>query len=572
MVWRYILSIEEPKKHLLKVKILAKRPKKTNIMRFYMPIWSDGSRIPNLFCKNILKFNVTSSSGKPLYYEKTEENLWEIVWDEIELKKEEEEFEINYLVYCYGPKFENSFIDELKASLTGASIFMGLEGISQKKIEVSVRFPALWSKLNTNFKDISNKRDEFLYEALNQDDLFNGVFELGCHETDGFRVAGVDHYLAQIGSSLAPDFSFKEDFKYIVEGTHKIFKEISYDQYFFSAQFERGKSDIRSGHNYSSLKFDTFNYSTPSGRVEWIMQATESYLKSCLDKQIRLEENTPWDYCKGSTSPLIWHQLGILRFLRIYLPLKWNLITPLDFIQSLNHEIKKYSLKAGGRFQTLGERSLEYNSFKESEMDQWGKVDLEKKSMLIFFLIHLFLRQKGKGIEDLLVELTFVGHEKGGAYNEDNFFQILESLGGKEVKEFVETSAYTNEEMNVFHYLKGFGISVEAINQNEKWPFLGANFLFLGERVYIKNVILDGPSFKAGLNKGDELLAINGLRVLKNELQDFLMGIQTNTHYNFMISRRGKLKEVSIFVENCQIPFYEMDSNEGNALILKLLG
>lgn len=534
-----------------------------------MPNWSKSSRAPDYFGKNILQLKVTNSSGQHLYYEKINENIWEIDWDKGDFNSSDEAIEVEYLAYCYSNSLKGAYIDEFKASLNGAAIFMGIEEFNPKEIEISIVFPGLWSRLNTNLKDISSKRQEFIYRADNFEQLFGSLFEIGCHETDGFQVAGVDHYLAEMGGNLSKEFSFKEDFKKIVDGVYKVFKKLPYTNYFFCAIFEEGKTEIRSGQNFSCLKFDGIFYSTPFGRTQWIIDCTRAYLQSWIGNEIFPEGSLPWDYIKGNQTKQLWHFEGILSFLGLYLPYKCELLSNEDFNQLVNFEFRKFAFKQGDHFQTLDERSLEYHPFKEGELDQWGKVDLERKSLFIFFLAHLYLRKKGKGLEDILVELINIGGKNNGQYSLEDLLNLFETYGGKELREKIENWAFTNEEMNIFHYLKELGFQIEIKNVKRKWPFMGANFFFLEGRVFIKNTILDGPAFKAGLNNGDEVIAINGLRVLGAEIKQFLKGLNADTYYRLTISRRGQLKEIPVFIENSQIPLFEL-SKSGEVKLKKL--
>jgi len=72
-------------------------------------------------------------------------------------------------------------------------------------------------------------------------------------------------------------------------------------------------------------------------------------------------------------------------------------------------------------------------------------------------------------------------------------------------------------------------------------PWLGFDPDFQGDRVLIKSVTLDGPAFKAGLNAGDEILAINGLRMLKDRFNEHQKYLQVDQTYSITVSRLGHL-------------------------------
>jgi predicted metalloprotease with PDZ domain len=61
-------------------------------------------------------------------------------------------------------------------------------------------------------------------------------------------------------------------------------------------------------------------------------------------------------------------------------------------------------------------------------------------------------------------------------------------------------------------------------------------------------VTLDGPAYKSGLNAGDEIIAINGMRVLKDRFMDFAKFLKIDESYNVMISRLASVQAVTLNV------------------------
>jgi len=80
-------------------------------------------------------------------------------------------------------------------------------------------------------------------------------------------------------------------------------------------------------------------------------------------------------------------------------------------------------------------------------------------------------------------------------------------------------------------------------------PYIGVDWRFDGENAYLAKVILDQPGCKAGLNAGDEVIAINGLRFSKTEAMNLENFLVPGTVYKFTISRLEKLFEINVSVE-----------------------
>ena len=62
----------------------------------------------------------------------------------------------------------------------------------------------------------------------------------------------------------------------------------------------------------------------------------------------------------------------------------------------------------------------------------------------------------------------------------------------------------------------------------------------------MKTVLLDSPAAKSGLNASDELISINGLRVLKDDVEKFAQNMKSDVNYEFIVARLGKLTKLDV--------------------------
>ena len=72
MKLRYLVEIENPETHIVKVKIDSKRPNEMEKLQFFLPSWSPGSYLMREYTKNVRNFKVLNKTGEFLYFEQVE--------------------------------------------------------------------------------------------------------------------------------------------------------------------------------------------------------------------------------------------------------------------------------------------------------------------------------------------------------------------------------------------------------------------------------------------------------------------------------------------------------------------
>ena len=160
-----------------------------------------------------------------MFFDQTHKGQWKIDFEHPELKPSTDEFTVEYEIYCHELTVRTSHIDESHAFIHGPSVFMGVMGHEMLNPTLEIEFPALWSKVSTGLKDISEKREIFKYEAPDYDLFIDAPIEIGCHETDGFMAHGKPHELAFYGPTIKHPHNLKKDMQTIVEYTAELMGE-----------------------------------------------------------------------------------------------------------------------------------------------------------------------------------------------------------------------------------------------------------------------------------------------------------------------------------------------------------
>ncbi|MBC7427076.1 MAG: M61 family metallopeptidase [Bacteriovorax sp.] len=548
----YKLIIETPTTHQVRVIITGKKESGDNSLDFFLPRWSPGSYLIREYSRHLSNIKAENASGERLYLEQTDVSTFNIDWNKSDLKNSSgdiDSFTVSYSVFCHELTVRTSHVDDSHAFLHLPTLLMGILKTEINDPTIEISFPPSWSKLTTGLKDISTKREIFIYSAKNYDDLIDSPIEIGCQETDGFEVNGVPHDLAFYGNLLPHKENIKADTKKIVEHIASFMGGFPYEKYSFITHFVPGFYGGLEHKNSTALQFDPTQITNRKGYINYIALISHEYFHTWNVKRIRPKELGPFNYLKEATSNLLWLAEGLTSLMDELFIYRMGLISLDEYLEMQKDNLNRYYCVPGRKFHSLDESS--FNSwiklYRPDENSSNSSVSYYLKGGIVFFALNILLAKKGKSINDLLKILwnDYNKHPERGV-DQQMVFGMVEEVGGKEIREKFEIMTSTTQEIDLESICNEGGLKFEWDKSESPW--LGFEPEFAGERVLVRTVTLDGPAFKAGINAGDEILAINGVRILKDRYNEFPKYLRANESYTFTISRLANLATVSLNV------------------------
>jgi predicted metalloprotease with PDZ domain len=543
----YLVEIERPENHHVKVTLKIENVKGSKI-KIFLPSWSPGSYLMREYARHIRWFQASQANGEVLFHTQLAKGIWEIDWDKSDIKTKQYSFQVNYEVYCKELTVRTSHVDSSHAFLHGPSYLMGLIDGEIKDPTIEFRFPPAWSRLSTGLKDISEKRNVFLYSAQNYDELIDAPVEIGCHETDGFVALGKPHHLAHYGQIYPHKNDIKSDVKKIVETVAKHFNnELPYDEYLFLTHFVPKLYGGLEHLNSTALQFDGRKLSNKKDYQNYLSLVAHEYFHLWNVKRIRPKELGPFDYLNESYSTLLWLAEGLTSFMDDLFVYRANISTLEEYLDVVKGNLETYLGIPGRRYHSLEQSSFNawIKLYRPDENSKNSSVSYYLKGGLVFTALHAHLLEKGSSIDDLLRALwdDYKKRPETGVTKED-VYRMIREIGGDEILRVFSTMVETTEDINFESAFRKMGCELrwnEGVN-----PWLGVDFEYSGERVFVKSVALDSPAHKAGLNANDEMIFLNGLRFEKSDADKLSSLVMIDQAYEFIISRLNKIERVEI--------------------------
>jgi predicted metalloprotease with PDZ domain len=549
---KYLLQIEDPQNSILKIKISASRKESDTKMNLYMPNWSPGSYLIRDYARNIRVMQAFDSNGKELYLEQTSKNKWIIDWENQSFLSSNLDFFVEYEVYCHELTVRTSHIDISHAFLHGPSIFVMFEGAENHSGEVQVDFPGLWSCINTALKEISTKRDGFIYEYENFDELLDSPFEIGCQETDGFKYKDKNHYIASYGKVLN-GLNFKPDLEKIVETVASVFNnDLPYEDYHFILHFKKGLYGGLEHHDSCACQFDPMGLSIRKEYLNFLSLMAHEYFHTWNIKRIRPKELGPFDYNNENYTRMLWLAEGLTSFMDDLFIYRAGFSSLDEYLEIIKKNLNIYHSIPGRKFHSLADSSFNawVKLYKRDENTNNTSVSYYLKGGLVFMVLNFLLMENKSSINDLIAVLwnRYKDNPSEGMTKEE-FLTIIENLSNKDVVEKFDVMLTTNHEIDFEKFFIENGMQYEWEETIDEDTSLGIKYNYVGEQVFVQSVLLDSSSYKSGINPKDELIAIDGIRVSKSNLSDIEKALKLNKNYNLLISRLGELTSVELTPE-----------------------
>ena len=543
----YLVEIDKPEHHHVKVTMKIENIE-GNTFKVFLPSWSPGSYLMREYARNVRWFEASQANGEVLFHTQLEKGVWEIDLSKSQVKTKQKSFQIYYEAYCKELTVRTSHIDASHAFLHGPSYLMGLLDTTMENPTIEFRFPPAWSKLSTGLRDISEKRNVFLYTAPDYDELIDSPVEIGCHETDGFEAFGRPHHIANYGEIYPHKNNLKQDMKKIVETVAKHFNnELPYEQYLFLTHFVPKLFGGLEHLNSTALQFDGRKLSGKKDYQSYLALVAHEYFHLWNVKRIRPKELGPFDYLNEGYTTLLWLAEGLTSLMDDLFVYRANLSTLEEYLDVVKGNIETYLNTPGRKYHSLEQSSFNawIKLYRPDENSRNSSVSYYLKGGLVFNVLHAYLVEKGSSIDDLL-RLLWEDYKKRpdtGVTKED-VYRMVKEIGGEEILNIFSTMVETTEDINFEAAFKKLGCELR-FNEGTN-PWIGADFEYSGERVFVKSVALDSPAYKAGLNSNDEILFLNGLRFVKEDADKMSSFLSVDQAYELIVSRLNKLQRVEI--------------------------
>jgi predicted metalloprotease with PDZ domain len=551
----FTVAMPRPHTHLLEVDVAIKRT--TNgpqEERLVMPVWTPGSYMVREFARHVQDFAATDAAGQALKWEKTNKDTWRIVTNGAR------EWHARYSVYANELSVRTSELNSSHAFWNNANILMYLEGFLKSPSTVRVLAPDVW-KVATGLPAVLGQKNTF--RAENFDVLYDSPFEVSNFKTLIFNVKGVAHRIVIDGEGNYDPERMRRDVQKIVETQVELMGgEIPYRDYTFILHLRDDAGGGLEHLNSTALGYPRFGFhvergdratsASPNAAAAlpreyrgFLSLVSHEFFHLWNVKRIRPDALGPFDYTQENYTKNLWVAEGITDYYADLVLRRAGLISENEYLAASARSIQALQNTPGRLEQSVEESSFDswIKFYRPDENSVNSQISYYDKGAILGLLLDLEIRKRSNGaksLDDVMRYLYVEFFKKDRNYSPADFQKACELMAGSSLEDFFNRFVRGKEELD-YKVFEAAGLRLETngppgANAAADRVFFGADVTQDQDRLMVRRVYAGSPAYEQGLNAGDQLVALDNLRV-------------TSTSFNARLAEKkpGDLVNLTIF-------------------------
>lgn len=545
---RFTVAMPRPATHLFEITMQVD-PRGARTLDLVLPVWTPGSYLVREFARHVRDFSAKEKGGRrPIPAKKVAKNTWRLDLSQ----KPPGLLLISYRVYAHELTVRTSHLDASHGFGNGASLFFYVEGRKDEGQEVAFRLPPGWKT------SMALPARGGVFRAASYDELVDSPFECGTHRTYEFTVRGVSHTLAIWGSGNEDAPRLVKDLKKLVEQAATLFGGLPYPRYLFLAHLVPGGRGGLEHRASQTVALDPWAFRPEKEYSRALLLFSHELFHAWNVKRIRPEAFGPFDYAKEVHTKDLWALEGITSYYEVLLATRAGLLTR-------EQAFEEWMTSWTGHLETPGRKveSAEMASF-----DAWirfyrpdeNSVNVAesyyRRGQLLGLALDLTLRAATKGrrsLDDVMRTLWRRWGARGKGYPEGASEEAVARVLGSRAKarRFFDRHVRGTATPDLARLLPAAGLALRLAPEAEEgvaetdpvktrahfgWKTKAEN-----GRLTVSEVHAGGAAETGGVNAGDELVAVDGVRATEESLKRVVRDVAPGARVAVTLFRRDRL-------------------------------
>ncbi|MBW4558624.1 MAG: M61 family metallopeptidase [Trichormus sp. ATA11-4-KO1] len=535
----YLVAMPQPETHLFEVTLqLINHPSK--ILDLKMPVWTPGSYLVREYAKNLQDF-AAFAGDEPLPWRKISKNHWQVNTNGVS------ELTVRYRMFANELSVRTNHLDTTHGYFNGAALFFRLPGWESLPINITIVPPRPDWRVTTSLPLVGEQANTF--SAVDFDTLVDSPFEIGNHQLYHFEVLGKPHELAIWGQGNLQPQRMIADIQKVIQVEAQMFGGLPYERYIFLLHLFAQAYGGLEHKNCCSLIYQRFGFRTQEKYERFVQLVAHEFFHLWNVKRIRPKGLEVFDYEQENYTPSLWFCEGTTSYYDLLIPLRAGIYDAKSYLNHLGKEITRFLTTPGRKVQPLSESSFDawIKLYRPDANSNNSQMSYYLKGEMVSLLLDLLIRARHgnqRSLDDVMRQMWWKFGQAEIGYTPEQLQEVIESVAGVDLGNFFERYIDSTDELPFNQYLEPFGLQLLA--EREEEPYLGIRAKTENGREVIKSVETASPAQLAGIDAGDELLALEGIRLTAHQLSDRLKDYQPNDTIEITVFHQDELRTYAV--------------------------
>lgn len=535
----YLVAMSQPETHLFEVTLQVTNHS-SPILDLKMPVWTPGSYLVREYAKNLQDF-AAFTEDKPLNWRKISKNHWQVNTSGVS------QLSVRYRIFANELSVRTNHLDRTHAYFNGAAMFFRLPGWEGLPIQITIVPPRADWRVTTSLPAVGGQSHTFC--ATDFDTLVDSPFEIGTHQSYYFEVLDKPHELAIWGEGNLPSERVIADIKKIIQVEAQMFGGLPYDRYIFLLHLFAQAYGGLEHKNCCSLIYQRLGFRNQENYERFVQLVAHEFFHLWNVKRIRPKGLEVFDYEQENYTTSLWFCEGTTSYYDLLIPLRAGIYNAKSYLNHLSKEITRFLTTPGRKVQTLAESSFDawIKLYRPDANSSNSQISYYLKGEMVSLLLDLLIRARHnnkRSLDDVMLQMWRKFGEPEIGYTPEELQEVIESVADVDLSNFFESYINSTDELPFNHYLQPFGLHLVA--EREEAPYLGIKVKTEHGREVIKSVEVGSPAQLAGIDPGDELLAIGGVRLTASQLNERLQDYQPQDSIEVTVFHQDELRTHSV--------------------------
>ncbi len=537
----YQVAMPEPETHLFAV-TLQVHNFQAPILDLKMPVWTPGSYLVREYAKHLQDFSAQNHENKSLPWQKVSKNHWQIQ------TQGNAKVVVRYRIFANELTVRTNHLDSTHGYFNGSALFFDIPGLEKNPIQIKIVPPQPGWRVTTPLSSLGEANTFF---APDFDTLVDSPFEIGKHNLYNFEVLGKPHELVIWGQGNLEPKRAIADIQKIIQVESEMFGGLPYNRYVFLLHLSAQGYGGLEHKDSCTLNYPRFGFRAKDQYERFMQLVAHEFFHLWNVKRIRPKELEVFNYNGENYTTSLWFCEGTTSYYDLVFPLRAGIYDGKTFFNLLSKEITRLQTTPGRLVQPLSESSWDtwIKLYRPDANSNNSQISYYLKGELVSVLLDLLIRYRQENQRSLDQVMQKMWQEFGQTergFTPTQLQNAIESVAGINLDDFFARYIHGTEELPFNEYLEPYGLQLEQDHPSELAPYLGINVKTENGREIIKFVESGSPAQRAGIDPGDELLAINGIRVSAENLSDRLKDYQSGDQIKIALFHQDELRHYHV--------------------------